>query len=445
MRRWLFALLLLCACARPSPTPDVVLVTIDTLRADALALYSPQGAPTPALEELAAEGVVYEQASSTIGLTLPAHSSILTSLYPRQHGVLSNHAKLPDSLAHLPELLRQHGFRTGAFVGVTILGGAGLERGFDRFSFPERRQRPAHEVVGEALAWVEEQPLAEPLFLWVHLYDPHMPYHAQRGFGPERVKKLPDTIGLTALTDEAQRNGGAIDAQTLAQVLRLYRSEVQYADHWVGRLLAGLREARAGDRSLVIATADHGECFENGFFFEHSDCLYRGTLRVPLIVRYPDGRGAGTRVAAPVGNLDVAPTVLAALGIALPPGFAGRALQNAIGERELLLLAGPPGRLRTAGIRSVGGESVAPIDKVPAQGLQNARWKYLRSGSGELLYPADGSTAEERNVAAENAAEVAALRARFDALLAQHASAPAGETRADPALREKLHALGYAE
>ena len=254
--------------AGPSPPPirTVVLITIDTLRADRVGAYGWTAARTPAIDALAARGVRFARAFATAPITLPSHASLLTGLYPPGHGSRHNGMKVSAGSATLAMVLREQGWATGAFVGAFPLDRRfGLDRGFDQYGDrmprgPDGRllnERPGSQVVDEALAWIGGIG-DQPALLWVHLFEPHAPYDAEpaRGTGG---RDLPASIR--------------------------YDDEVARADVELGRLLAGLGERAAS--ALVIVAGDHGEAFGEHGEIAHSVFLYDTTLRVPLIIAGP--------------------------------------------------------------------------------------------------------------------------------------------------------------
>jgi arylsulfatase A-like enzyme len=311
MRRiWAALALVALACGRPPER--VVLISIDTLRADHVGAYGASRAHTPTLDELAARGVRFEHAFSPAPITLPAHASLLTGLEPPQHGVRGNGAfRLPEEALTLAEALRAAGFATAAFVGAFVLDRQyGLAQGFDAYDdrmtsrraagatgFAERR---ADAVVDAALAWLATAP--ERFFLFVHLYDPHANYDPPPGF-------------------------------RAAFPRHPYAGEIAFADAQLARLLAGIRERWPDDRTLVVATSDHGESLGEHGEATHAYTLYDATQRVPLLLAGPGlPRGA---VASPVVRLvDVTPTILALAGLDAPPGSPGRDLRGALSGSE---------------------------------------------------------------------------------------------------------------
>jgi arylsulfatase A-like enzyme len=322
------------------------------------------------------------------------------------------------------------------------------------------------KVVRAALRWAGSVPPEDPYFLWVHLFDPHQPYNPppeyRAGLDPEMAAAHP-SLQWDDFTEIARRNGGDVPAAVLEHARALYRGEVSYADHWVGRLVEGLDALGRRKEPIVVLTADHGECFEKGVFFEHSDCLYEGTSHVPLIVRDPPDFAPGARVEEQVSLVDLAPTVLAAAGIPIPAHFSGRPLQRhaEAGDDRYVLLQHPFYQPRAAlgrvakqkVIRSVGGVPTAEIlvgeERV---GVVGRDWKLIRTegeagpSEGELdLYPMSPRPDESQDLAARRADVRDALEARLDALLEEHPLHIVAPAAINEELRETLEALGYLE
>jgi Flp pilus assembly protein TadD len=284
-------------------------VTLDTTRADHLGPYGYPDAETPTLDALARDGATFLQAYSTCPLTIPSHSTILTGLYPRSHGVLDNgDFLLGEDAVTLAERFKAVGYHTAAFTSAFPTQARwGFAQGFDVFHDPLRRaptqrdwsdQRTAGHVITDALETLA--PIAGPVFAWVHLFDPHWPYAP-----PEPYK---------------------------SRHAHPYDGEIAYADAELGRLLAGWDQARAD--GIVVVTADHGEGLGDGGEITHGYLLHDGTLHVPLIVRGP-GVAAGARIADPVGHPDLVPTLLRMAAITVPPELPGRDL-FAGGSDEIL-------------------------------------------------------------------------------------------------------------
>ena len=409
--------------------PSVLLVTLDTTRADHLGAYGDTQAQTPVLDGLAARGLLFERAWSPAPLTLPSHASILTGLYPVEHGARDNTLyRLGDECLLLSEALAARGWTTGAFVGSVILArkyglaqgfatyrgvqgaaadaepgaGAGLEAGAGR----GHGDRPAAAVIDDALQWLGGLAPDAPFFAWVHLYDPHEPHEAPEPF--------------------ASRAASAYDA------------EIAYADSQLGRLLEGLQRRRPGEPLLVVVTADHGESLGEHGEPTHSLFVYDATQRVPLLLVLPDGSRAGERSAAPVCVTDVAPTVLDVLG--LPADLMPRARAPSL----LSSAAAPDDE------RAIALETLAPFHEHHWQPLRGLVWHGLKlvDATRPELYALADDPREEHDRAAEDPAGVATLRGRLAELLATHPPIVDAEGAAAPAAGaaelEQISALGYA-
>jgi arylsulfatase A-like enzyme/Flp pilus assembly protein TadD len=289
---------------RPVPAgPNVLLITIDTLRADRVGAYGGIGVETPALDGLAAEGVLFETSIAATPLTLPSHTSILTGMTPPRHGVRQNGIfRLDESRETLAERFRDAGYDTGAVVGAIVLDARfGLAQGFDFYDWtmPSRRasetgypERSAAEVTEAALRWLRERDRV--FFLWLHYYDPHAAYLPPASF--------------------QQRFAG-----------RPYEGEIAYVDEQIERVFRELRSSGDWQRTVVIVTSDHGESLGEHGERTHAYTLYDAVLKVPLILRGP-GVPAGQRVSTVVSAIDVAPTILALVGLAPLSDADGRDL-----------------------------------------------------------------------------------------------------------------------
>ena len=288
------------------PPPNVLLVTIDTLRADHVGAYGYSAAATPVLDELAHRGVRFASVESAAPLTGPSHATILTGQYPPRHGVRENVSFLLEpGQTTLATRLRRRGYHTGAFVGAyPVAAGFGFGQGFDHFSeglhanpgIGQGAERPANEVADAAVDWLRAA--APPFFAWVHFYDPHAPYAPPPPFR-ERFADRP------------------------------YDGEIAFTDEQLGRVVGALREAGHAEDTLVLVLADHGEGLREHEEAGHGILIYESTLRVPLIVSGP-GVPRGLVVNDAVGTVDVVPTLLALLGLEAPADLPGRSLRPAL-------------------------------------------------------------------------------------------------------------------
>jgi arylsulfatase A-like enzyme/Tfp pilus assembly protein PilF len=388
---------------------NVLLVTIDTLRADALGAYGDSRAETPWIDRLARGGVRFARAHAHNVVTLPSHSNILSGRHPFAHGVRDNAGfRFPRGTETLATILKRNGYRTAAFVSAFTLDSRfGLDAGFDVYddAFAERDtptafalpERSGVETVAAARRWLAEAGPG-PYFCWVHLYDPHAPYEPPEPF----ASRFPDDP---------------------------YRGEVAAADAALGALVEGALEAGKDGRTLVVLTCDHGESLGEHGERTHGIFAYEATLHVPLIVFAP--RLLEPRVVEDeVGHVDVLPTVLDALGLPPPAGLRGRSL--------LPLADGRSARRSPTYFEALSGQTTrgwAPLHGVTAGG-----WKYVDLPLPEL-YDLGADPREERNLVATRPAELERLRAALSAFPAAEGGAVrSGEDRE---VRDKLRALGY--
>ena len=393
----------------PSRRPDVVLVTIDTLRAD-----HATATVMPSLAALAARGMRFTAARTVAPLTLPAHTSVMTGLYPPRHGVRLNGGKgLSPDVPTLAQIFRTAGYDTAAFIGAFVLDRRfGLAEGFAHYDDRIDRDASAMDkleaerrgslVVDGAIEWLtrRERPPDRPLFLWVHLYDPHAPYAPPASAAPSSDP---------------------------------YRGEVEYADQQLGRLLAVLSSRGCGDGGrggggrpdcVVVVVSDHGESLGDHGEPGHGMLLYESAMRIPFVIAGP-GVAHGERH-DPVSLVDVAPTVLARTGLAPLASIDGHDL-----------FAGPP-----PADRQVYGETEYPrlAGWAPLAMLANARWKLVDAPAPEL-YEIAGDASESSNQAAAHSSVVVGMRQWLVSLRAR--SVPVSSTVVTAEAERRLRTLGY--
>jgi choline-sulfatase len=390
------------SCTRSEGPPSVLLVTVDTLRADRVGAYGAKDVRTPHLDALAARGVLFEEALASAPLTLPSHSTILSGLEPPRHGVRDNGTYVfPDSRETLATLLRVRGYGTGAFVGAYVLDRRfGLARGFDEYDDRiERRsegtsvlesERPGGVVVDAAERWLGR--VSAPFFAWVHLYDPHAPYDP-----PAPLRE--------------EYSG------------RPYDGEVAHVDACLGRLLGAAEQAAKG-RLLVAVTADHGEALEEHGEPTHGFFVYQTTLRVPLLLAGPEVP-RGVRRPGPARTTDVMPTLLARVGVTPPHGLDGRDLLQGPLPRESYA--------ETLYPRSFGW--------APLFSYRLGTMKLIDAPRPEL-YDLAADPGEAANLADRLPDEVARLRQALAAF--RGADTPGAVPAPAPEVEERLRALGYA-
>jgi len=322
----------------PENHPNIVLITIDTLRADHLSSYGYHLKTSPTIDKLAAEGVRFENAYSPIPLTGPSHTSLFTSRFPQEHGARMNGFAMPkgSKWLSLPQILKRFDYQNGAFVSAWPLTSrlTHLDRWFDLYDEDLSRtyqvfnsNRYAEDVTPLAVSWLEEN-RAGPFFLWVHYFDPHSPYNLREDFAE------PESSGHSKSTREPL-NG------EMANRIKRYDSEIGYADFHIGKLLARLDELGLRRSTLVVLTSDHGESLGEHGYVGHGRQLSEGIVHIPLIMRYPARLPASKVISRNVSLLDATPTILElAIGRQpykdLPTAFAGRSLASAmIGQESI--------------------------------------------------------------------------------------------------------------
>ena len=346
--------------------PSVLLVTIDTLRADHVGVYGYANARTPNLDALANQGVLFRKTVAPTKLTGPSHASILTGLGPEKHGVFLNNMHLPKSVPTLADTLKDNGYVTGAFVSAytTRNGTCALPSRFqyydDEFN-PHRivfreafskllllrpimkffqargfdfspAYRGAAQTADLAIEWIKGNG-NQPFFLWVHLFDPHLPYRPPAEYLTDADRQYNGTVSGKWYSLDATERGKIVSSiDDMERMIALYDAEIAYADDQVGRLIEAVRNTTTGSNLLIVVTSDHGETMgEHNIFFGRD--LYDPTLLVPLIIVMPDaGFQQAREVKEQVRLIDIAPTILAALGLETPNFLDGRSLLDSIAK-----------------------------------------------------------------------------------------------------------------
>jgi choline-sulfatase len=412
--------------------PSVILITIDTLRADHVGCYGAQMVKTPTLDALAHDGVVFERAISQVPLTWPSHAVILTGTYPFQNGVQDFTGQpLAQQFRTAAQAFQKTGYATGAVVSAFVLDRSwGLARGFDFYddafsakTFAKKDvslvDRGAGESVAHAIAWLKKTP-RRPFFLWLHLYDPHSPYDSPEPYRSE-YRSHP------------------------------YDGAIAYADHELGNLMAWLKQNHLYDSSLIVALSDHGESLGEHGEDEHGFFLYNATVHVPLIVKPPVKPPAGSGIATgrrsePVETTAVAPTLLQLAGLSDSPDpihaqFQSHALF------EAAMKAGKNQAANQVANDPAYSETFYPFSSFgwsPLHALESGRFQFIEAPKPEL-YDLETDPGETRNIAGEQPATVAVLREKMQVLLARNPFTPqkAGAGNLSPDAQEKLRALGY--
>jgi arylsulfatase A-like enzyme/Flp pilus assembly protein TadD len=413
----LFVLLPALAAAA-TDRPNVILITLDTVRADRMGFLGSKLGLTPQLDALASQGVVFEHAYSQAPITPASHATILTGTFPQYHGIRNFGDRLPPSVPFLPDILHAQGYHTGAFVGSIILDpkngfASGFERGFDvynagfhRQKTGERReasmQRRGEVTLGYVLDWLGQRK-GSPFFLWFHLWDAHDPYNP-----PEPYRsRFPN----------APYNGG-----------------IAYVDSIVGKLLDYLRNQELYDNTLIAVAADHGESLGEHGELTHSIFLYDSTIHVPLLLKLPGNRFVGQRVKATASLVDLAPTVLEGLGQTAPPAMQGRSLLPLIGYPH------PESRPSLA----TGDHSERSFGWSALVSLRVGNQLYVRAPFPELYDLATDPSAKT-NLYQTNRSAAVRLAIQLDNFVKRisEGAPQALQDGLDEKSREKLSALGY--
>ena len=401
-------------------TPSVILITLDTTRADRMGFLGSKRGLTPNLDQVAQQAIVFERAYTQAPLTTVSHATILTGTYPQFHRVNDFGTRLPSRIPYLPDLLRQHGYRTAAFVGSIILDprnglAPGFDRGFDvydagytleqggkdRFETVERR---AAEVVARAIRWLDENS-ARPFFLWVHLYDPHQPYDPPAPYAA-RFASAP------------------------------YDGEIASMDGALGELFSYLQKHSLYHESLIAVMADHGEALGQHGEEGHGIFLYDETVRVPLFLKLPGGLYAGRRISSPVRLVDVAPTIAEVIGIPAPQEMQGESLLHT-------LASGAPER------------PVYSQTDYPRQGFGWSAISSLREGNylfvqapRRELYDIRADPSANHNIADKNVAIANTLASQLAGIQTQYSSSTTANSASSMTASQKaavaaLSSLGY--
>jgi arylsulfatase A-like enzyme len=449
-------LLVLSACQRSAPKPSIILILVDTLRADYLGVYGFDGPISPRIDAFVAESVLFENCFAQAPWTKPSTASLLTSLQPGVHRVLShrgqflarrvvgNSEALSEEAVTLAEALHAGGYATGAFVANPwVRPEHGFNQGFDVFDLHPAGKATPSDPIKAARRWIAELPKDRPYFAYIHLMDVHGPYNA-----PEEDY-------------EAVRNshhlGGEPIPLTQLQILQVpkylrkspwmqanpddvrvwrarYAANVHAADRHLGEFFAELRADGALERSIVVLTADHGEQLHEHGGWDHGYGLYDEELHVPLIVRLPGGRTGGRRIAAVVSLIDVMPTIVKLTGAPAVGGMQGRDLSESLEGRS-------------SGLRSAPSFATAVKWKPGLQSVRTERHKFIKDSQNyhTELYDLQTDRSETTNIAGASPAldGVRELLTVQDTQNEAHGMLQARRVDLPPRLRARLRALGY--
>ena len=434
------------------PRPSVVLISMDTLRADHLGLYGYERATSPALDAFAATGVVFEKAVTQANWTLPSFMSLMTSQIPSAHGVIVRENVLPAFKVTLAEILKNAGYRTQAITGGYYVDARfGFGQGFDDYSgdkieyllLPERRQHQKGVRFGHLLPRIVDWLAVRherPYFLFLHAWDTHAPYLPHEAYLEQFSPEYGGTITLLshAMVDEYQKTWKETSAEDVARIRALYDNEIRFVDDALGQILKAIRESPGAENTIVIFTSDHGdELFEHGI--EHQWSLYEPETHVPLILAWPGHLPAGRRVREMVRTIDLLPTILDLTAVEVSPAV----------------------RAELQGKSLVGTwDGVPPVPWSVAEGyrgrqmsLRTNRFKYLRIDEKGLireeLFDLERDPGEVNDLSGSHPEQTAAMRQemedRFKALMRVRFAGRAQKRDLDSETIERLKSLGYVE
>jgi len=415
------------------PAWNIVLITIDTLRADHVGCYGYKQIKTPNIDALAADGTRFERAFAVVPVTLPSHTTMLTGTYPMLSGMHDfSLNKLSTAQPTLASVLKQAGYATGAVVAAAVLDSRfGLNQGFDfyydHFDFSrlnegnlDEMERPGNQVADLTLDWLGTN-WQKKFFLWMHLYDPHFPYNPPEPYRTEYAG-------------------------------RLYDGEIAFADAQVGRVVRFLKEKGIYQNTLIVLAGDHGEGLGEHGEKTHGFFIYNSTMHVPLIIRLPGGK-VGQTVEDVVSLVDLMPTVLTEVGVDVPAQVQGKNLFEEKAPAEQSSSPAPSGpadksiRSTPSGERTVYGETFMPrlhFNWGELRGAENAKYHFIEAPKPEL-YDVAKDPGELHNLFAEKKAVSEEMRAKLVGMIREYSAGKelAEKTSLDPALAERLKSLGY--
>ena len=393
---------------------NVVLITLDTTRADRMGFLGSKRGLTPNLDALARQSAVFTRTYSQVPLTTSSHATILTGTYPQFHRVVGPEVPLAKDLPDLPVIMQTHGYMTAAFVSSVILdpkgGGRGFDRGFGTYDAGFRSLRPGEdryktverrggEVVAHATAWLNGHQ-GKPFFIWIHLFDPHAPYEPPEPFKSRYASEL-------------------------------YDGEIAYEDSAIGKFLDELRTRGLYDDAIIVAMADHGEALGEHGERGHGIFLYDPTIHVPLLIKLPSGTSGGERIEARAGLVDVMPTILEVQGFPIPRAVQGKSLLHL--------------KARIPSERAIYSETDYPhqFGWSSLRSLRSGKYLFISAPRKEL-YEEKTDPASEHDVASKFGAVTSTLSTALDKFRQQTSSSAAkSATSFDPQQAQRLRALGY--
>ena len=425
----LFAFLIITYCRHTRPKPNLLLITLDTTRADRLGCYGYAKAITPALDSLAQNGSLFKYVYAPAPITLPSHATMLTGLYPPEHGLRNNGKNsLNAQVPLLPEILSKHGYQTGAFIASTILNAKfGLNRGFQFYDDKSKETadnnsidlmadddnmiqdyRPANEITDAAIKWFSGIQQDHPFFCWVHYYDPHNPRYDHRETFPAH------------------------------QFDSKYDAEIAFMDLHISRLLSFLHDRDLLENTVIVAVGDHGESLGEHGENTHGLTVYNAVMRVPLLISFPNRIKPGLRISTPVSLVDLFPTILSMLSVNTES--QGQALKDIMTRSAAPALAG-----KETEARAWYGETYATWENfkwAPLKSYADKEWKYIHTAKPEL-YNTVSDPNELTNIIGEHSDIAANMREKLLAECNNMMITEPGTVKLDPDEIKALQSLGY--
>lgn len=442
--------LALLACGRePPPTPapadapNVLLVTLDTVRADHTTPYGYERDTTPALAALARGGARFTHSYAQAPATTPTHASLFTGRLPQDHGCFGFENSMAESELTLAEHLRANGYRTmGAATSMKFDAGSGLWQGFDAWElFGHLPKNERSDAVRTAVSEFAALPDARPFFAFAHLFDAHAPYAPPEPWLTRWHPGLPSPEPARTVRFVSSHQTTPVEPEVLTYLLGLYDGGLGFADQNLAALLSGLHPGN-GRETLVIVTSDHGEAFKEHGYLGHSEWLHEEIVRVPLVVSWPGRVTPGLEIDAVAQSVDLFPTLVELLHLPAPPGLAGRSLAPALLGGALPVATGGPAE--------VVPMFADPLNWALAATLDGRRFKLVKQEKRPLvLFDLDTDPGGHVNVAGANPGAVRTLRAlgrRLGMTVNGKGRKGSATTRSlSDEQREQLRAIGYEE
>jgi len=426
----------------------IVVISLDTTRADHFGFAGNEWIRTPNLDAFAKRAIVFDNYITVVPTTLASHATLFTGKYPHNHGVPRNGYAIPPENVMLPEILQESGFHTAGFIASVVLDSRfGFHQGFDHFDNESGTYRPGEEITDAAIRYLDTLEGNKRLFLFAHYYDPHQPYEApapyQTQYDPDGLEGLPPLAKVIGRGEfsRAQKDDFA------GRYAKQYASEISYMDEHIGRLLDDLERRGILDRALVVITSDHGEnLWNHPDFFNHGVTVFETVTRCVGMIRLPAGPAYPARVDGVVASIDFMPTVLKAIGVTAPADIDGESLDlETIGD-------GFPARVRFGQATKPRSRSIEEgqlwRNQQKARFIRDGRFKFVQTPyrDTEELYDLESDPGETQNLLENSTHAHGALAAELRSHLEFWAASGAGlttEETQDPETLEKLRSLGY--